>query len=201
MAEPGTDYFVVVEPRTGIDRGSFEFTMTFEELVCSPPGGTSCNGDNLVVCQAGTSEAEYACGTGCMNAACLGDTCDTALEVTASGSYTGNIEAFDGTLDFGTQPSCSLGGDQGIATPGPEIVLSLPGLEAGQTVTVDASMNDDNDNAIFVLDQCTDQEGCLAAIDIGEVLTWDVEADGDYFIVIDKTTDSPNPFNYTIDIQ
>jgi hypothetical protein len=201
VVEPGTEYFVVAEPRTGIDRGPFEFTMTFEELVCSPPGGVSCDVDDVVVCQAGTSEARYGCGTGCMDAACLGDSCATAFEVTASTSFAGDTEAFSGTLDFGSQPSCSVGGEQGIATPGPEVVLSLPGLTQGQTVTVDASMNDDNDNAIFVLDQCSDQQGCLDAIDIGEVLTWDVPADGNYFVVIDKTTSSAKPFAYAVDIQ
>lgn len=201
LAEPGIEYFILVEPATGIDRGAFQIAMSFEELVCSPPASRSCDGDDLIVCQAGTSKARYGCGTGCSTDRCDGDTCDNVFEVTASASFTGDTQGFVNALDFASQPSCSSGGQQGIATPGPEIVLSLPGLTAGQTVTIDASMSDNNDNGIFVLDSCDDTSGCLASNDIEDILVWDVEVAGDYFVVIDKLTSSNKSFSYTVDID
>lgn len=201
VAEPGTDYYLVVEPASGIDQGAFDFEMDFTELVCSPPGAKTCAGDDVSVCLAGTSQQIRACGTGCSGGACLGDSCDNPFAVTASMSIAGDTNAYASTLDFSGEPTCSESGDAGIATPGAEIVLSLPGLTAGQTVTIDAGAPDTNDNGIFILDDCSDQVACLAAVDLGETLAWDVPADGSYFIVIDKLSDTDNPFLYGIDIQ
>lgn len=201
LADPGKTYWIVVEPLSGIDEGAFDIELTFTELVCSPPGGRSCNGDDVVLCLAGTSEASFSCGTSCQEGTCVGDSCAAPHIVTASASFSGDTEAYSNTLNFENQPSCSMSGTQGIATPGPELVLLLPELTAGQTVTVDTTMNDDNDNGIFVLDSCSDMQGCLAAADLGDMLEFTVPADGDYYVVIDKLSPSPKTFHYTVDIQ
>ena len=198
----GQSYTILVEPLFGIDTGKFTLDFSFESVLCSPAGAYTCDGDNLTRCVKGGEAVEtYTCAAGCADGACLGSTCANAIEVTASQTFTGDTDGLTGELNFGSQKTCSPEGIVGINTPGPEIVLSLPGLTAGQQVLVDASMNDQNDNAIFVLDTCSDQNACLSGVDLGEKLDWTVPADGDYFIVIDKITQTPHPFNYIVEIR
>ena len=200
VVEPGEEYWLLVEPNNSLDTGTFDWVLTFESLMCDP--GRTCADDNTILaCIGGMEEESLACGTSCNDGACAGDSCASAIEVTAGMSWSGNARAFTNTLDFGDEPTCSQDGVEGLSTPGPELILSLPGLTTGQRVIIDASMMDDNDNAIFVLSECSDAVECLAARDLSDVLEWDVPADGDYFVVIDKFTNSDQTYNYTIDIQ
>lgn len=201
VAQPGIDYWLVVEPYAGIDEGAFELDLSFTAQQCTPPGGRTCDGDDVLVCQGGTSQARHACATGCAGGGCGGDSCATAYAVDGPVTLSGDTSAYSETLDFGGQASCSMDGDQGISTPGSEVVLLLRGLTAGETVTVDASTNDDNDNAIFVQETCGDSNVCLAAQDLEDRLEFQVPADGDYYVVIDKLTSSPKAFTYSVDIQ
>ncbi len=199
---PGRDYWLIVEPAAGaIDTGTFEWTLDLGPARLCSVGRTCQDATTVLQCFAGVEERVLSCGTTCTNGSCAGDLCTNALEVTAAMSWSGDADAFTSFFDFADQTSCSMDGVEGIATPGPDMVLSLPGLTAGQRVSVDASMMDDNDNAIFVLDSCDVNSGCLAGRDLGDKLDFDVPADGDYFVVIDKLTNSTHTFNYTIDIQ
>ena len=198
--EPGQDYWILVEPSIGIDVGAFDWTLSFQGLICVPGERTCEDATTVLECRGGDEEVLLGCGTACDAGVCHGDSCADPVEVTAGMSFSGDSRGFTSSLDFGSQTTCSTGAE-GIQTPGQEMVLSLPNLTSGQTVTVDASMNDTNDNAIFVLETCAQDTPCLAANDIGDVLTWTVPADGAYFIVIDKLSSSPREFNYTIDIQ
>ncbi len=198
----GETYTIVVEPRSGIDEGTFNLDFEFTASLCSPAGSYSCDGDNLTRCVAGGAAVQnLACPAGCSDAACIGNTCSEPIVVTASTTFSGDSAAYTNVLDFGAQPTCSPDAVSGISSPGSEVILSLPNLTAGQKVVVDTSMNDENDNAIFVLETCSDQDSCLAGVDLGEKLDWDVPSNGDYFIVIDKITNNPKTFNYIVDIQ
>lgn len=198
----GQSYTILVEPLFGIDVGEFKLDFEFTSTLCSPAGEYSCQGDNLTRCVAGGAKIEtYACPSGCTGAACNGNSCGDAIVVTAPTTFTGDTEGLTNTLNFATQNGCSPEGLSGINSPGAEIILSLPGLTAGQRVLVDTSMNDQNDNAIFVLDTCSDESGCLAGVDLGEKLDWTVPTSGDYFIVIDKLTNNTKTFNYIVDFQ
>ncbi len=198
----GQTYTILVEPLFGIDEGEFKLDFEFTTTLCAVPGEYSCQGEDLTRCVAGGAEIEtYSCPAGCTGAACNGDTCADAIVVTAPATFTGDTKGLTSALNFASQPSCSPEGIMGINSPGSEIVLSFPGLTAGQRVLVDTSMNDQNDNAIFVLDNCSDQNGCIAGVDLGEKLDWTVPTSGDYFIVIDKITSNAKSFNYVVDIQ
>jgi hypothetical protein len=83
---------------------------------------------------------------------------------------------------------------------GQDIILSLPGLSAGQIVTVDASM-DSQDDVIAVLETCDDSPVCIRFVDLGDKLTWNVEAAGDYFIVVDRPRAESGMFSFSVDIQ
>lgn len=201
-AKAGTDYYIIVEPLHGIDRGAFKLDFEFIPLHCAPPGSRTCMAGNIARCIRGGQEIEILkCASGCDQGVCTGDSCASPIIVNGPHSYSGDSNAFNSTMDFGTRATCSEDGTHGIATPGSEIVLWVPNLTAGQHLLIDTSMNDKNDNAIFILKNCTLTEKCLAAIDLGEKLDWTVPADGGYFVIIDKVSVNPHPFQYSIDIQ
>ena len=198
--DAGRDYWLVVEPFESVSAGSFDWTLTYTPYMCTP-GRTCADATTVLQCIQGFEEQTYGCGTACVDGECAGDSCDSAVEVTAGMSWSGDSPAFSNTLNFESQPTCGVDGIEGIPTPGPELVLSFPGLTAGQTIVVDASMMDVNDNAIFVLSSCSDMTECLAASDIGDTIRYTVDTDGDYFVVIDKLTANMQPFNYSVDIE
>ena len=47
---------------------------------------------------------------------------------------------------------------------------------------------------------CGDTSTCSAAFKLTEQPDWVVDADGDYYVVIDKRQISNNPFEYTITV-
>ena len=197
VARAGVDYYLVVEPKVGFDKGPFQIVMQFQEVTCSP-GDRTCINDTVEVCGQGT----YACAGGCDTGACGGDACANAIDVTASMSFSGDSQGYRSNFNFESETSCSPSMASGIATPGPDMVFRLPGLTVGQIVTIDTTMNDSNDNAIFILNDCTEPaQACLSGRDLGDTLTYTVETAGDHFVVVDKLSTSPKPFNYVIDIQ
>ncbi len=197
VAQPGVDYFLVVEPAIGFDTGPFQVAAQFQEQNCTV-GDRTCMGADIEVCGSGT----FACANGCNAGDCFGNTCAVAIDVNGAMSFSGDTQGYTSQFNFENEMSCSPSMMGGIATPGPDMVLRLPGLTVGQTITVDTTMNDDNDNAIFVLTSCqAPSTTCAAGRDLGDVLNYTVETAGDHFVVIDKLTASPKPFNYMIDVQ
>ncbi|TXD38058.1 hypothetical protein FRC98_03935 [Lujinxingia vulgaris] len=200
FAYPGTQYYLIVEARRDFSVGDFTLELTTEELVCDSPGSYSCDGDNRVLCFNGEEERSFACGTGCEDGSCLGDTCDNALEVTASATFTGEFLAFTGEINLEDSPSCSTGGDVGPITSGQELIFSLPGLSAGQVVTVDASA-DEAPAVIGIMSACEATPTCVAATDTAETLEFTVPADGDYFAIVDSLTPRQGDYSVSIDIS
>jgi hypothetical protein len=200
FARQGVAYGIIVEPRQGIDVGEFSLSLETESATCQP-GARVCVGDDLGICQAGTSEETYRCAETCVDDACSGDVCNAPIEVTASTTYIGDAEAHTNQVNFESQASCSAEGSAGYSTPGEDIFFFIPGLTAGQVVTIDASENDTIDHAIAIVSDCSAAPECIAAIDLGDRLEWTVTDPGDYFAVVDKWSSSAKPFQIAIDIQ
>mgnify|MGYP003930511187 FL=1 len=110
-----------------------------------------------------------------------------------------SMKAYGINFNFAGIASCSTNGT-GSPSLGQDIVLSLPGLTAGQTVVVDASM-DTQDDVIAVLPTCDPTPTCERFVDLGDLLTWTVGASGDYFIVVDRPRNESGTFAFSVDIQ
>lgn len=196
----GQEYFLVVEPEVGFDKGAFEIELTFTESACAPFGSRTCAEGHVEECRA-SGAVTLNCPAGCEEGACLGDTCDSAIEVTGPGTYAGNITALDSIFNFEGEVSCGTTGNSGFRSTGQDLVLRVPGLTAGQVVTVDAS-SDAQDQVIAVLSTCDGAAPtCVGRNDLGDMLTWTVAEDGDYFFVIDTSTPSNGDYSFTVDIQ
>lgn len=196
----GTQYFLIVEPSAGVDYGEFELTLDLTPLACAPLGGRSCSGSDLKVCEV-AGEASYACGAACAGDACGGDSCDTAIALSGAGSYTyeGDLNAYTSTFDAADIASCALDGT--LSTPGAEQIFRVTGLQAGQTVEIQANAPTDmNDDVIFVLDGCGATAACLEVKDLGDRLTWTAPAAGDYTIIIDNLAQNSAAYTHTITI-
>ena len=211
--QPGQIHTLVAEPTTN-SRGAIEVEVTFEPLACLPIGSARCGDapNSLMVCaQAGRVEEEASCGAPCEEGVCGADTCEGAVVVESFPfRFEGDAQAYGSHLDFVDANTCEnpdteyLAPDPddpnppdppepgmqsgAISTPGQDVIFSLPGLQAGQKLTVDATSEagDLADSALFVLDAC-DPMQCRIALDLGDKLDgWDVPTSGDYFVVVDR---------------
>ncbi|MEZ4458878.1 MAG: hypothetical protein R3E66_03955 [bacterium] len=198
LAQAGKPYFLIVEPESGLGKGAFDVAMTFEPTICDP-NQTECANGTLQACFGGTMQTPYDCAAECSGQTCQGQTCQDVIQVSASMSFSGDIKAYTNDLDFSGIASCSTNG-AGVSTPGQDIVLELVGLTTGQVVTIDASM-DSQDDSIAILNDCSDTPTCKAFVDLGDVLTWNVVEDGNQFVAIDRRIMEAGPFSFSIDIQ
>lgn len=202
LLEPGR-YYVLLNQVFG-NAEDYTLTLTAETALCVP-GVTTCDGDTLQTCPNPLMPQENECGTGCTAGVCTGSVCSDAIVVTGSGTFSGSGQAHLATsnnLNFGTNAGCTEDDDGTlIPTPGYEVVFFLPGLTAGQTIGVDAETGDTNINAIFITQSCGDTAACSAAFRYSEDIEWVVDADGDYYVIVDKRTTSIAPFNYSITVQ
>jgi hypothetical protein len=201
-AEPGNDYYMVVELSNG---RAHDFSVELEATEAGCQLGTvSCTNDMLSRCNTDGSTDDYDCADTCAGAGtrCRGDVCGEAVTVTASATFSGDNAAYESTYNFANITGCEVDGTP-VGTPGPEVVFFLPGLVTGQTVTVDAQSGDNNNNAIFITSNCgrADQLACLAQDYIDESLVWSVPSDGDYYVFVDKASGAGSTFQYGIDIQ
>lgn len=199
LARAGTRYFLILEPNVANRVGKVDVEFAFTPAVCDQPGLEQCVDGEMVICEGGLEETAYECATGCAQDRCAGDLCANAIVVPGVGSHSfgGHLRAFANGFEAFDRASCNLGG--ALKTPGSDVIFSLPGLVAGQTVKIDASL-DDVDNAIFVLPGCGANDVCLEATELTDTLDWVVPADGDYTVIIDSLSESSKPFEYVIEI-
>lgn len=194
--------FIVAEPVAGVQTGSIELDVQLEPAVCSDLGARTCDADSVRVCEGGTMETSYRCGTGCNMGACDGDVCANAYPLQGSSTFEfeGNMRAYTDSFDAQDYASCSLGGV--LTTPGAEQILSAPGLVSGQKITVQANdPADANDNAIFIMKGCGMTVECVAVDELADELSWTVDEDGDYTIIIDNISNANKEFKHTITIE
>lgn len=223
--EPGKEYILIAEPRQN-QRGSLTVNLEFTPLVCLPVGSTTCEGNTLEICaQGGASTIEETCALPCAMDACGGDVCENAISVDSLPyMHTGSMEGYFDRFNLNTDNTCLNpnnagtpgGGDDPddpepdpvdpgdltgrIQTPGQDMAFMVKGLSQGDKLFVDASeaVGDTADNVIYIMDSC-DYMSCHVAIDLGDKIDgWEVPADGDYLVVVDRTTDQNNDFAVSI---
>lgn len=200
QAKAGIDYYLVVEARHDYSTGDFSVELSPKAAqVCSPAGSWSCDGTQRVQCFAGTEERVFECGSSCGDGVCAGDVCDNAVVVSDAVTVAGDTRAFENQFDLKDQPTCSTDRVTGPMTPGQDMVFSLPGLKAGQTISVDTTQQPGR-TVIGVTRNCGISAGCVAADDQTGKLVWPVDVAGDYFVIIDRSSNANVPFAYQIEI-
>ncbi|QDG49870.1 hypothetical protein FIV42_03675 [Persicimonas caeni] len=199
IAEPGVTYFLSVEPRD-VEDASFSLSLSMTQIACAPMGSTECDGESVVRCESGFTEVTYSCAYACDSGACGADICDNAIEVTGAGShnFTGSYTGYGNDFNFQNRDDCTSA-SVGVNTPGQDLVFYLPGLSQGQTLTIDAAA-DDFQEGIFVFEgACSQQAPCAAGnLVVNGILDWTVDADGDYYVVVDLLEQQTGNFDITI---
>jgi hypothetical protein len=201
-ASPNTDYFLVVEPNSGVQQGDFQIRVEIEPTECDELGGRTCAQDNLEICTALDGVQSYACGGTCANDACAGDSCDQAVDIPSTASentFEGELAAYQGDIDAGAIPSCAALGAP--STPGAERIYKVTGLMANQTLEINATLGDSNDDAILIMRGCGQAAECVAYKELGDRLTWTATEAGDYTIVIDNLDELNQPFKHVITVR
>ncbi|MGM0556859.1 MAG: hypothetical protein ACQEVA_10820 [Myxococcota bacterium] len=205
LADDGLSYYLVVESGdTTVSSGDFEVEFTLDPLGCFPSGETECDGDDVLVCGGNFEQVSRSCAYACEAGACGGDLCENAIEVSGTGTQTfqGSLAGYTDKIDFAGRDECFEAG--AISTDGADVVFSLPGLAAGDVVTIDASeeIGDINDNAIFVVSDCSATPTCVTGGDqLFESLEWTVESGGDYWVVVDLLSAQSDEFSYEITVE
>lgn len=179
-------YYIIVEASSGVEIAEFELEIEAAAEVCDSPGEFRCDGDDLVQCYAdGTEERTFACPYGCEDGECIGDSCDNPFVADESMSVTVDMEPFNNTMNFQNSPQCSTGGSTGPITSGQDLVFELPGLSAGDEVTLTAPHSS---MAIGIMDSCAGAPQCIAGDDLNGELEWTVQSGGDYYGVFNFFT-------------
>lgn len=229
VVDAGEPVLLIAEPQSNV-RGTFELELQFDTLVCLPIDSTRCDGDDMLRCEmGGNEEIPYTCGEPCRMGSCGANTCDNAVEVTSFPyTFEGSFDSYSSSIDFDQDNTCinpALSATPGepdpgepdnnipdvepgamagpIETLGPDVFFSLPGLTAGQKLTVraDSMIGDRGDSVIFVLDAC-DPMQCLLATDLGDRLNeWEIPASGDYLVIVDRRGLSGQDLAVSIDVQ
>jgi len=190
----GTHY-LVLEMKFG-NPGQYSIELEAQPATCMP-GDRVCMGNDLMICSPAGEEEVFACGDTCGGNSCAGDSCAAPIVVSGNGgTYTGASRPYTSQFNFTGNASCG-----NAAMPGYDIVFSLPGLQSGDIVRVDAATGDANANGIFIMSGCSANPTCIEAFTTVEDIDWVVQLPGDYFIVVDKVLNTPSPFNYTIQIN
>lgn len=207
IAEPGLDYYLVLEPLyNDTPADPVELTVRAESIACSPVGKTECSGEDLLYCQSDFTQVARACAYGCSDDACNGDICQNAIPMDSSGTMIleGSLEGFSNKFNFAGKPECFASGVP-LTTNAPEVLVALNGLTSGQVVRVDTSeaVGDDNDNAIFIIKGCSSSAPtCVPGVGTDlETLEWTVTEDGDYTLVIDLISAQSPDFAYKIVVE
>ncbi len=201
-ARPNTDYFLVVEPNSGVQQGDFQIRVELEPTECDSLGARTCAQENLEICTALDGVQSFACGGECTNDACVGDSCDQAVALPSTPSentFEGELGAYEGDIDAATIPSCAALGAP--STPGAERIYKVTGLEANQTLEINATLGDSNDDAILIMRGCGATAECIAYKELGDRLTWTATETGDYTIVIDNLDELNQPFKHVITVR
>lgn len=200
VLSPGV-YFLNLEVRLG-NAGGFEVELTAGDPPSCTAGEATCDGDDRLACVDGFETTRETCPVGCSAGTCGGDSCQDAITVTGTGgTYSGTGRALTSTLDFAANTDCAQIGGMSTASPGYDAVFFLPGLFAGQLVSIDTLTNDGNVNDVYVQTTCGQAEQCTASYQNGEQNDFVVPANGDYFVIVEKRQASNAPFEYTITIQ
>ena len=201
-ARPNTDYFLVVESVAGVQQGDFQIRVELEATECDPLGARMCAQDNLEVCTALDGVQTYTCGGACSNDACVGDSCAEAIDIPSTPSentFEGDLAAYQGDIDAGAIASCAALGAP--STPGAERIYKVTGLQANQTLEINATLGDSNDDAILIMRGCGQTAECVAYKELGDRLTWTATEAGDYTIVIDNLDELNQPFKHVITVR
>lgn len=187
IAEPDTDYFIIVEADAQGLVGEFELEVEVEPLVCNP-GERSCDGGDRTYCAGGDQIVTYSCVDGCVDGKCVGDGCANPFETTETGkTVSTSLSSYHNNFDFSSDTAnCSSSGS-GVTTSGQDLVFSLPGLDAGQTVEVLLPEVDESSYAIGVMKTCLETApDCVYGHTTSGDFEWMPQEAGDYFLVINR---------------
>lgn len=204
FAEPGNDYYVIVEARSGQDIGEFELTVNTETTACFPVNETSCGDGELVYCHGGEEERFYSCAGDCIEQSgddvCAGDHCSAPIEVTESQTITADMTAYSDELNVLHPDTGCVPDNDEFSEYGRDLVFKLPGLEEGTTVELTPPA--DPRFVVGVMEQCSEMAPeCLVADDTNEGLDWEVPSAGDYYVVFHQNTTAEGEVEFDINID
>lgn len=204
IAEAGVEYYLLLESATGAASGELELVLDTEALECFPAASSSCADDETVLyCGSGFVERSHTCSLGCSDGACAGEYCDNQIPMDSDGfmRLEGSLDGYTSRFNMRDRAECF---DSGLplATDGPEVLVALPGIQAGQVVRIDVSeeVGDFNDNAVFIVEDCGRTPTCVAGSD-AEKYEWIAAEDGDYTLIIDTVSTASSEFVYEIAVE
>lgn len=205
FAEPGEDYYVIVDARYGDEIAKFELSVETESTECYPAGEWSCEDDGIVQCFGAHDERYYSCAAGecteydSRNDECGGDGCSNALEIRESQTFSADMSAYDDALELMDADLDCVADPDDFSNFGRDLVVSLPDMEGGELVELIPPA--DERFVVAALNECTASPvECVVAESPDDVLEWDIEEPGDYHAVFYQDGMAQEEFEFGVEI-
>lgn len=198
--------FVVADAEQGAS-GTADIEIDTGEVVCEP-GRASCDSGNVVTCNSGGIgfEEQQSCSFGCSSGECAADTCESAIPVTGSNSWSVDTSKFAQNYDLGRN-NCL-----GDSTTGADLVyeVTVPS-EGWVTASVTDETGDDTDPGIYAARDCRSAATQLSSCVTGqnekddgtETISFqnDTDSQQTYSIIVAETDFFSQSANWTVDID
>lgn len=198
--------YVVADSEQGAS-GTADIEIDTGEIVCQP-GRASCDTGNVVSCDPGGIgfTEQQACSFGCDSGECSADTCESALPVSGSNSWTIDTANFAANYDLGFNDCL------GDGTSGADLVyeVTVP-AEGWVTASVTDDTGSDTDPGIYAVRDCrsaaTQLSSCVTGKDEKEdgteTISFQNETDSQqtYYVLVAETEFQPQSAQWTIDID
>lgn len=139
------------------------------------------------------------CPDGCSGERCDGDSCDNPLAVSASTTLSGITAGLGDDIDSTDEPGCMPDGATG-SLDGRDLVVRLEGLAAGDSVTIDLESTHGDAAALQIMSSCGSDVACLDAWRGEGQFSFEPDADGDYYLVMDSEFPHEAGFELGIDM-
>lgn len=210
VLEPDTTYYMVVQGSEDTGNAHFSVQYNLQSAVCAP-GPSSCADGTVQYCKAsGESQVPRECIGGCLDdTTCSADACADAMAVdlaSQSGPQTisGDQVVYYDDWNAEGRDGCSTSGDSapGGPSPGVDAFLKLSGVQAGDTITFDAT-NSETSLGFYVLDAC-DAQACTTAgawdLDGNNRFEWSAQAGGEFYVVVEALGNTRDrSFEFTVE--
>lgn len=172
--------------------------------VCDDTGVSQCvDGSTVEICDITATSPDISrltigtCAKGCADGRCLGDSCEAPIVVTDRVDVQGDGVVYNDTHDSRAGAGCH---EEANDYNEPELVFELPNLVAGNKVVV-ATVGDVVPHNILFKSSCEETSACLGYFEETSPVSWDVPADGTYYVIVENGGWAPGEFQINIEIK
>ncbi len=219
--QPGTTYFLLLEPLEDNSQESFELHLEFEELPTCPAEdfetGSCIDESTIEVCNVTQYSPDAVrvysaeCPSGqCVNDRCVGDSCDDPIFVTTNFHWEGrnlghfaNHNSLDEVEQEQENATCLIDDDPNFPAEswGRELVFEVDDLSPGDEIVVTVDAEHPDQLRVIFKEDCSSTASCLAVSAGEQTSSYQVDDEDRIFVFVDTFFDFDQYFDLSIEVQ